>query len=751
MRQRKRIRVSGIVQGVGFRPFVYRAAHDQHLTGFVRNTTRGVEIEVEGDAKRIDRFLSIVQEKKPRAAVITALAVNVVKQCGTKRFVIRRSAPRAGFTHIAPDIATCEDCRRELNDPRDRRYRYPFVNCTNCGPRYSIIRETPYDRVRTSMAPFTMCETCATEFADVFDRRFHAQPNCCAQCGPAFMLYELKHMTSFSIAPVIAAARLLRRGNIIAVKGTGGFHIACDATNTRTVERLRRVKNRPTKPLAIMCTLEQACTVACISDVEEDHLRSPIAPIVVLRKKGSRISDAVAPHNPYIGIMLPYLPIHYLLLETVPFLVMTSGNVQDEPIVRDCTEVKVKLGSIVTHVLTHDRAIENRCDDSVGFVFPDRGFSILRRSRGYVPSPLELPSAVPPMLALGPELKSTFTLASGREAYVSPHIGDLDNLETLAFFKEMITKYQRWFHIDPICIAHDLHPDYLSTRIASDYALPLIAVPHHIAHMLSCLGEHGICDRAIGIIFDGTGYGVDGRIWGGEFFVGDLVHQQRVAHLEYLPLPGGDSSIRRPYRIAIAYAAAICDRTFRPPGVSHHEVRAVLSMLQDRRSSIETSSMGRLFDCVAGMIGLVGEITYEAEGAINLEYCAASRVSGRYQYVLFEGEPLRIGVAPIIEGVLSDMEKGVPRPTIAAKFHNTIVHFSLEVVRRMNILYKTRVVCLSGGVFQNRVLLMHVVHELEKAGFKVYTHRRLPTNDGCISYGQVIYANSQFMSTKQRE
>ncbi|MBN2620478.1 carbamoyltransferase HypF [candidate division WOR-3 bacterium] len=749
MRQRKRINVRGIVQGVGFRPFVYRAAHDLDLAGFVRNTTEGVDIEVEGDKKRIEQFLSMLQGKKPPAAVIDTLDIHTVKPRNTRRFVIRKSTRRDGFTHIAPDIATCEDCRRELCDPEDRRYRYPFINCTNCGPRYSIIRETPYDRAQTSMASFMMCEKCTNEFKDVFDRRFHAQPDCCAQCGPAFVLYALKHMTFAPVDPVIAAGRLLRRGSIIAIKGTGGFHIACDATNTQAVRRLRQTKKRPAKPFAIMCTLPHARTVAYISDSEEECLCSPIAPIVVLRKQGSRISDAVAPHNPYIGIMLPYLPIHYLLLEIVPFLIMTSGNIQDEPIARDVVEVKGKLGSIVTHVLTHERAIENRCDDSVGFVFPNRGFSIIRRSRGYVPSPLELPDVVMPVLALGPELKSTFVLASNREAYMSPHIGDLDNLETLEFFKEMITKYQRWFRIDPVCIAHDLHPDYLSTRIAADYALPQIAVQHHVAHIMSCLGECGIHDRAIGIAFDGTGYGLDGRIWGGEFFVGDLIQQERVAHLEYLPLPGGDSSIRRPYRIAIAYAAVLCDRIFKPGGVSRKEVCSVLTMLKDHRSTIETSSMGRLFDCVAGMIGLVREITYEAEGAINLEYCAVPRISGRYRYSLIEDEPLRISVAPIIEGVLADLEKGVARSTIAAKFHNTIVQFSLEVVQRLSTLYKTRLVCLSGGVFQNRRLLVHLVQELEKAGFTVYTHRRLPTNDGCISYGQVIYAHACRLKDKQ--
>lgn len=745
MLKRKRIHVNGVVQGVGFRPFVYRLAHGLALTGFVRNTTQGVDIEIEGLSNRLVRFLKLLRARKPIAAVIDKLDVQAVPPQHTKRFIIRKSAHRHGYTRIAPDIATCRDCFHELYDPSNRRYRYPFINCTNCGPRYSIIKNTPYDRAQTSMQSFVMCDDCATEFKDVMDRRFHAQPDCCAVCGPQFILRGLRRTSRSTTSAIEKTAQLIQKGKIVAIKGIGGFHVACDATRSSVVRRLRDKKRRPTKPLAIMCDLAHAHKIAHISDEEEECLRSAIAPIVILRKKKNAIISAqVAPNNPYIGIMLPYAPVHYLLIDRVKYCVMTSGNVQDEPIVKDDHEVKHKLGSIVTHVLTHNRAIENRCDDSVGFVFPSQGFSMIRRSRGFAPNPIELPSAVPPMLALGPYLKNTFTLARGSDAYVSPHIGDLDNMENLTFFKKTIEKYQTWFRVTPEFIVHDLHPEYLTTRIAHEFKKPTIAVQHHIAHIVSCLGEHNICEKAIGIAYDGTGYGLDNKIWGGEFFVGDCVEQQRVAHLEYLPLPGGESSIVRPYRIAIAYAAVLAKQRFRPKNVSLKEVESVLNILQDKQFTGATSSMGRLFDCIAAMIGLIHEITYEAEGAINLEYIAGHTRSGHYPYTLFEGEPLRIGVAPIIRGVLRDLKKGVGVSTISAKFHKTIVRFSLEVVDKMSTLYRTRIVCLSGGVFQNRLLLSEMVRVLEGAGYRVYVHKRLPTNDGCISYGQVIYGYNQF-------
>jgi hydrogenase maturation protein HypF len=751
MVRRKHIHVDGIVQGVGFRPFVYRLAQGLNLTGYVRNTTEGVDIEVEGQQADVQRFVCDLTRRKPKAAVIDRLEVSDTPRRRTATFIIRKSARREGFTRIAPDIATCNDCLHEMADPEDRRYLYPFINCTNCGPRFSIIRKTPYDRSQTSMRSFDMCEQCAAEFKDVLDRRFHAQPDCCVECGPRFVLIDLKTGFTTGDDTIIRAIRLLMHGKIIAIKGIGGFHLACDATNTRSITRLRAMKQRPTKPLAVMCDLAHARRIARISEDEASCLLSSIAPIVIVQKKANTIiSDHIAPGNPYIGIMTPYAPVHHLLIKNIPYCVMTSGNIRDEPIVKDDEDMRHKLHTIASHALTHDRDIENRCDDSVGFVYPDRGFSIIRRSRGFVPSPVALPDRVPPMLALGPHLKNTFCLARAYEAYVSPHIGDLDNMENLVFFNEMVEKYRTWFRIDPELVVHDMHPEYLSTRIAPDFSLPTQAVQHHVAHIVSCLGEHGVRERAIGIAFDGTGYGLDKRIWGGEFFIGDCTTQQRVAHLEYIPLPGGEASITRPYRIAIAYAATLCGSVFRPRNIPAKEVRSVLNILNDRQFTVETSSMGRLFDCVAGMIGLVKEITYEAEGAINLEHIAKKGVKAHYPYTLLQGDPVRIGIAPVIDGVMHDLSRDVSLPTISAKFHNTIVHFSLEVVKKMSTIHHTRSVCLSGGVFQNRRLLTTLVRTLERNAFNVYVHKRLPTNDGCISYGQVVYANNQRMRNKQK-
>jgi hydrogenase maturation protein HypF len=447
--------------------------------------------------------------------------------------------------------------------------------------------------------------------------------------------------------------------------------------------------------------------------------------------------------------MLPYAPVHHLLLEKIPYLVMTSANIQDEPLVADGTGVVEKLNNIVSLYLTHDRRIENRCDDSIGFYLSKKGFSIIRRSRGYVPVPIDLPFSVKPTLAVGPYLKNTFTLANKKEAYVSPHIGDLDNLETMDFFNEMVDKYKRWFRIEPELIVHDLHPDYLSTKIARKMKGKKIGVQHHIAHIVSCLGENKVVDKAIGIAFDGTGFGLDGKIWGGEFFVGDLSAQKRVGHLDYLPLPGGEASIKKPYRIAIAYlyklfGEDVVTLTFRkraPIKVRSKEVTTIINMIKQNRNVVYTSSMGRLFDCVAAMLGLVKEITYEAEAAINLEYIAAKRIRQAYPYRIKDGESLTVELNDILAGVIMDLQRRISPGIISAKFHNTIVHFSLEISKKLSRIYNMKKVCFSGGVFQNRYLLNLMIDKFEDAGFEVYVHRKLPTNDGCISYGQTIIGN----------
>ena len=736
----KRVRVKGIVQGVGFRPFVYRLANSLYLNGYVRNTTDGVEIEVTGEEEKLDRFINELRTGKPPAARIDRIEVTHLESTRQEKFSIVKSKISDGFTQISPDIATCAECLEDMKNPQNRRHGFPFINCTNCGPRYSIIVDTPYDRGRTSMAEFKMCDACRQEFKDITDRRFHAQPDCCHVCGPRYSLYSVAGNKVRTNDPISAAVKLLKKGKIIAIKGIGGFHIACDARHCAAVRLLRRVKNRPTKPLAVMIHPSRVRDIAHSSKDEEKILNSPVAPIVLLRKKSSEICEEIAPQNPYLGVIFPYAPIHHLLISRIPYLVMTSANIQDEPIVKDAAEVERKLNSIVSHYLDHNRNIENRCDDSVGYFLADRGFSIIRRSRGYAPIPVELPIPVRPTLAVGPYLKNTFALASGLEAYLSPHIGDLDNLATLRFFEEMLEKYQRWFRIQPRVIAHDLHPDYLSTKIGKKLPGTKIGVQHHVAHFVSCLGENRVTEKSIGIIFDGTGYGLDGRIWGGEFFIGDLQKQRRTVHLQYLPLPGGESSIRKPYRIAVAYTHSLLHKNLNIAPDS--EIEIIQKMIDEESNIVYTSSMGRLFDCVSAMLGVTKEITYEAEAAINLEHIADHKSKGCYPYSISDSDLMIIELSDTVNAVLDQKKSGIPTGTISARFHNTVVELSYEVADRLRKIHGINRVCLSGGVFQNRFLLNSLIGRLERGGFKVHTHQQLPTNDGCISYGQVLAGNA---------
>lgn len=746
MRHRYRIAVRGIVQGIGFRPFVHRLASAIGLAGSVRNTSSGVEIDIEGERGRLQSFLRRLERERPPAARIEAIVCREVPASGAKGFVIRPSAIKRGFTQLAPDLALCPDCLREFRCESDRRYRYVFINCTNCGPRYSIIHDTPYDRDRTSMRRFKMCAACAAEFASVTDRRFHAQPNCCPACGPSLRLTTIsgRRVPGDPVAQTIA---LLRNGALVAIKGIGGFHIAADATNNEAVRRLRLLKQRPTKPLAVMTAGDRVRDIARVSADELAAMRSPAAPIVLLRKRPSRLSPAVAPGNPYVGVMLPYAPLHYLLLDKIPYLVMTSANRHDEPLVAHDSEVK-RLASIVSFVLGHDRPIANRCDDSVGCYEPRTGFAILRRSRGYAPVPVTLPIRVRPTLALGPYLKNTFTLARGTAAYVSPHIGDLDNERTLDLFQELLEKYQRWFKIKPERIVHDLHPDYLTTHLARAMKGEKIAVQHHAAHFAACLAENAYPGPALGMIFDGTGYGTDGAIWGCEFLVGDIRRHRRVAHLEYLALPGGEASIRNPYRIALAYLRQLAPERATPRVLRrlfprhYHEQEQIDALLASSQDRVVTSSLGRMFDCVSALLGVTETITYEGEAAINLEHHAACATSTGYRYAITESEPgacvIRMG--PTLHGILDDLERGVSTRTIAARFHETVTRFALDIADRTRRLTDVTTIALSGGVFQNRRLQSRLVQRLHRAGFRVLLHRQLPANDGCISYGQVVLA-----------
>lgn len=761
-------RINGIVQGVGFRPFIYRLAKKHGLAGWVLNSSRGVELLVQGRAEDIEVFLAEIPQELPPQAVIDSMTVEPAEPEEHKAFVIKESQEAGGITRISPDIALCEDCLAEMQDKKDRRYRYPFINCTNCGPRFSIIRNTPYDRPKTTMASFAMCPDCQKEYDDPENRRFHAQPNACPVCGPRVWLggRDGTSVAEGGEAIKIAAHSLLN-GMIVAVKGIGGFHLACDATNSQAVQILRQRKHRPHKPLALMCAdPEEVKRICLLSDEEASVLSSSQAPVVLLQKlkdKISNISDLVAPGNNYLGVMLPYAPVHFLLFEELEnlssgpaALVMTSANVQDEPVIINSREALEKLRGIADSFLLNDRGIENRNDDSIVWVNGngdgDAGSSagskpdiqIVRHSRGYAPNPITLPVSVPPTLAVGGEMKNVFCLASGDKAYVSQHIGELDNSATLDFFEEMVAKYQKWFKIEPETIIHDLHPDYLTTKWAQEQKnVSRRAVQHHKAHILSTLADNGKIIPCIGVAFDGTGYGEDGKIWGGEFFLFDGERIERAGHLEYLPLPGGEASIKKPYRIAAAYSRHLMGNI--PQSIAREEnkeeLKIISKQLENNFNLAWTSSLGRLFDAVSALLGVCRTITFEAQAAIALENCLDPTVTGRYEYRITESDGSKIvSMQEIWRQLCEDMDQRVSPGACSAKFHNTIVDFTLSMCDNLKLKSDINTVALSGGVFQNRYLFDHLRKRLERSGYKVLIHRRVPSNDGGIALGQAVSA-----------
>ena len=761
----RRIHITGVVQGVGFRPFVYNLATRLGLSGWVLNSSSGVEIEAVGPEAVLDEFIARLRTDAPPLARIEHITVTpgpapCAPATGDLRpatcdlrpaFRILHSEARPGeFIPISPDVAICDDCLRELFDPRDRRYRYPFINCTNCGPRFTIIRDIPYDRPNTTMAPFIMCPDCQAEYDDPTNRRFHAQPNACPVCGPRLEFRAAPDAPPLYGEEALQAARAaIVAGQIVAVKGLGGFHLACDATADAPVARLRERKGRVDKPFAIMSfdleTVERYCEV---DDAERALLTSRQRPIVLLRRRGDGlISPLVAPGNRYLGVMLPYTPLHYLLLEPAEgfpiALVMTSGNYSEEPIVTDNAEALRRLSALADAFLLHDREIHARCDDSViravnGAEYP------IRRSRGYAPYPVHLPFPVRQVLAVGAELKNTFCLTRERYGFLSQHIGDMENYETLRFFEDMVEQLKRTFRIEPEVVAHDMHPAYLSTRYARGLAdrLPLVAVQHHHAHIAACMAENGLTgDRpVIGVAFDGTGYGTDGAIWGGEFLIADYASFRRAAHLRYIPLPGGDAAIRRPCRVALAHlwaAGVPWDEALPPVAAAPPAERAVLErQLARGLNTVPTSSMGRLFDAVAALAGVRQEVNYEAQAAIELEMQVDGRVEEAYAFGLGE----EIDPAPVIRAVVADVQDGAPIGVIAARFHNGVAALVRDVCLRLREESGLNEVALSGGVFQNVVLLERTVALLREAGFTVYIHRLVPPNDAGISLGQAVIA-----------
>ena len=746
----RRLQVNGIVQGVGFRPFVYQLALRLGLKGEVANTSSGVSIHIEGPADRLRAFETELAGKAPPLSHIVEVISRpeIIKSFSDFRITASRGGA-AMATLISPDAAMCADCLREMFDPADRRYRYPFTNCTNCGPRYTIIDDIPYDRPKTSMRHFTMCAACQAEYDDPLDRRFHAQPNACPVCGPRVGLWDARRKEMGSGDPIAAAAELIRQGKIVAVKGLGGFHLAADALNAAAVARLRQRKLREEKPFAVMSPdLDAIRAYAVVEPEDEKLLRSMQRPIVLLRKKEpGRLAEEVAPRNPYVGAMLPYTPLHHLLLrQGFEALVMTSGNLSEEPIAIDNDDAFDRLAGIADYFLVHDRDIYLRSDDSVvRRAAGDTRF--LRRSRGYVPVPVFLKHALPPILACGAELKSTVCLVKGDQAFISQHIGDLENLSTYEFFQKTVAHLQRILGVRPEVIACDLHPDYLSTRWAEEQeAIPKVRVQHHHAHIVSGMAEHRLEGAVIGVACDGTGYGPDGTVWGGEVLVADAGGFERAAHLACVPMPGSAAAIREPWRMAVSYLQDAFGAglwglnlpVLREAGPD--KVQLMLEMAVKRLNSPLTSSLGRLFDGVAAIAGLRSRVTYEGQAAMELEMAAAEETGSVYDYAWEEGAPCRILPAPIIRGVAADVGKGLGVPAISAKFHNTLVRmFSdlCESIRRQRGLDR---VVLSGGVFQNARLLTGLIPALASRGFEVYSHRLVPANDGGIALGQALIA-----------
>ncbi|WP_460768655.1 carbamoyltransferase HypF [Nocardiopsis nanhaiensis] len=747
---RVRVRVTGVVQGVGFRPFVHSLAERLGLAGFVGNDAEGVFIEVEGVEARVDVFLLALRGEAPPLAAVESVTSDEIPATGESGFVIRESAAGGSrSTLIAADSATCGDCLLELSDPGDRRHGYAFVNCTNCGPRFTIVTGIPYDRPFTTMAGFVMCERCAEEYEDPADRRFHAQPVCCPECGPQLRLVG-KSGGGIPGDPIVQGAQLLGEGRILAVKGLGGYHLAADATDGRACAELRTRKHREDKPFAVMVPDLGAARRLCEVDGAAERVltgrRRPI--VLVPRRHGARVAEAVAPGNRELGLMLPYTPVHELLLRAVGRpLVLTSGNVSDEPIAFEDGDAFERLAPIVDAVLTHDRPIHVRTDDSV--VRPGAGTEeLIRRSRGYVPEPVAVPWTWPrAVLACGAEQKNTFCLAKGERAFLSHHIGDLENLETLRSYTEGIDHFKALFEIAPAVVAHDLHPDYLSTKHARSLDGPRVGVQHHHAHIAACLADNRTGEPVIGVAFDGTGFGTDGTIWGGEFLLADLVDSERAGFLDPVPMPGGAAAIRYPWRMAAAHL----DHAFGGAPPEDVDVRrrnerewdTVVTIARKGLHAPTTSSAGRLFDAVAAIAGVRDSANYEGQAAIELEQAADPGERRAYPVTVRDGEPLGVETGELVRAVVGDLRAGVDSALVSARFHNGLADATVRACVLLRERSGRTAVALSGGVFANLLLQARTVEGLREQGFRVLTHARVPCNDGGISLGQAAVAGAR--------
>ncbi len=747
----RRIEVEGIVQGVGFRPFVYQLANRHNLKGEVLNTSSGVSIHVEGIDKDIESFCRELKKNGPPLAHITYVSdyPEIVKNHDS--FLIAGSRPDAyRSVLISPDVSICDDCLKELFDTKDRRFSYPFINCTNCGPRYTIIDDIPYDRPNTSMKHFRMCGKCQAEYDDPGNRRFHAQPNACHDCGPSLTLYDNSKKLIDGKNPVETTASLLRQGFIVAIKGLGGFHLAADAENDKAVCALRKRKAREEKPFAIMSfDLERIKRFAVMEPEEEALLSSYRRPIVLLKKKEPNpLSREVSPKNKYFGTMLPYTPLHYLLMRhDFTALVMTSGNRSEEPISIDNEDAFNRFSDIADFYLTHNRDIYLRSDDSI--VKRTAGETrFIRRSRGYVPTPVFLNRTMQPVLACGAELKNTVCITKDDKAFVSQHIGDLENLSTLEFFELTIRHMKRILDVDPQVVACDLHPDYLSTKYAlSRKNVKVVRVQHHHAHIAGCMAENMIDGPVIGLAFDGTGYGEDGKIWGGEILITEGSRFTRAAHISYIPMPGSAAAIKEPWRMAASYLYDAFGEEMWGLNIpllkenGRDKIRFIIDMISKRINSPETSSLGRLFDGISAIIGIRNHVCFEGQAAMELEMLSDESTTETYDYEWISDDNVyKILTAPIIKGIVADVHNGVHPPVIGGKFHGTLIRIFIELCKIIKKDTDIERVALSGGVFQNSILLSGMINALEENGFKVYTHKLVPANDGGISLGQAILA-----------
>lgn len=746
--ERLKICVSGMVQGVGFRPFVYHLAHKFDLAGWVLNHVNGVQIEVEGRPEMLSRFLNALRTEAPQQASIAGVTTEPVAIEGATTFAIKKSvAMNSRSTLVSPDIATCLDCQQEIKQAWDRRFFYPFTNCTNCGPRYSIIKELPYDRISTTMSEFPMCSQCQSEYRNPADRRFHAQPNACPVCGPSYeLIAESGELVEGD--PIAMARQLITKGAILAIKGIGGYHLVCNAEDNQAVTLLRQRKFREDKPFAVMCgdlsTVRRHCSV---SEEEKRLLTGAVRPIVLLEKGGYyNLAQAIAPGNPYLGVMLPYAPIHWILMEPEDSWVMTSGNVSDEPIAYEDDDARNQLAAIADYFLIHNRPIYARIDDSVTRVIQKK-HSILRRSRGYAPAPIALAQEGPQVLACGGALKNTFCFTKQKSAFLSPHIGDLENLATLECYVDTIEHYTRLFDLAPELVVHDMHPDYLSTKYAQTLDLARMAVQHHHAHIASVLAEHGVNEPVIGVAFDGTGYGTDGHLWGSEFMVADCSSFTRVAHSRYLKLPGGAKAIQEPWRQAVWMMYELFGNDFIRMDIplNRHIPENWQMMVQAAHEGINSPlscGAGRLFDIAAGILGIRPTIRYEGQAAVELELAAAGTRGWLLPYSISEGQLAELDFRPTFASMAEALKRKINPEKLAASFHVTLATAAVEMIERIYQTTGIRKVALSGGVFQNMTLLGHMLSMLNER-FTVLMNHQVPTNDGGLAFGQAVIARER--------